>query len=274
MTIGKCNPLCFHSLGSDPLGVHPLYMQRFSLYDHIIVQAVKEDISSVTCVAENVITGATTSFTPTNTALADGSYVSTADVVGLSEGIYTVTLTYKGTDYVSEEFEVSDWHLSETILIEYTNSHNNTVFDNVFQESGIPVVFRLRLQGGFKPGGYQPQVEVSTFRTQRQELRVLYSVPYAKHQLTVGTAAGVPVETVELLNNILSLDTIYIDGVRYCRSEGEVPQKTQAMAGAQLFQVTALLEKQENLQDYPNELYGDLGSFNDDYNDDYDVETP
>lgn len=260
-------------MGSDPLGVHPLYLQRYSTHDHIIVQAIKEDSSSLTVKAINAVTGAVTSFTPTSTSLADGRYVSTADVVGLSDGIYNVRLTYKGTDYDSEEFEVSDWRLDETILIEYTNSHNNTVFDNVFRQGGVPVVFRLRMQGGFKPGGFEPNVEVSTFRTQRQELRVLYSVPYAKHQLTVGTAAGVPVETVELLNNILSLDTIYIDGVRYCRSEGEVPQKTQVMAGAQLFQVTQLLEKQESLQDYPGELYG-LGSFNDDYNDDFDVETP
>ena len=248
-------------------------MQRFALHDHIIVQVIKEDSSAATFKAVNAISGATTTFTPTSSSLADGRYVSTADVVGLSEGIYNVKITYKGTDYVSEEFEVSDWRLDETILFEYTNSDNNTVFDNVFIQAGVPVVFRLRLQGGFKPGGFEPQVEVSTFRTQRQELRVLYSVPYAKHQLTIGTAAGVPVETVELLNNILSLDIVYIDGVRYCRSEGEVPQKTQVMAGAQLFQVTQLLEKQDSLQDYPGELYG-LGSFNDDYNDDFDVETP
>ena len=80
-----------------------------------------------------------------------------------------------------------------------------------------------------------------------QELRVLYSQPYAKYQLTVGTANGVPVETVELLNEILSLDTVTIAGLHYVRSDGEVPQKSQSMTASQLFHVTCTLERQESL---------------------------
>ena len=242
----------FHSSGmSDPLGLHPFYYQRFSTSDAIVLQAINDTSANVTVKARNSVSGAQTSFTPTKVQLPDGSYASTVQITGLAEGLYTVTMSSGGETFTSNEFEVCDDHLDETILIEYTNSTNETFTGNAFVIGGNQITFYLRLQGGFKPGGYDPRVEVSTYRTQRQELRVLYSQPYARYQLTIGTANGVPVETVELLNEILSLDTIRIDGVRYVRSEGDVPQKSQSMAASQLFQVTCILERQESYDDEP-----------------------
>lgn len=236
---------------SDPLGLHPFYYQRFSTSDAIVLQAINDTSANVTVKAKNSVSGAQTSFTPTKVQLPDGSYASTVQITGLAEGLYTVTMSSGGETFTSNEFEVCDDHLDETILIEYTNSSNETFTGNAFVIGGNQITFYLRLQGGFKPGGYDPRVEVSTYRTQRQELRVLYSQPYARYQLTIGTANGVPVETVELLNEILSLDTIRIDGVRYVRSEGDVPQKSQSMAASQLFQVTCILERQESMDDEP-----------------------
>ena len=236
---------------SDPLGLHPFYYQRFSTSDAIVLQAINDTSANVTVKAKNSVSGAQTSFTPTKVQLPDGSYASTVQITGLAEGLYTVTMSSGGETFTSNEFEVCDDHLDETILIEYTNSTNETFTGNAFVIGGNQITFYLRLQGGFKPGGYDPRVEVSTYRTQRQELRVLYSQPYARYQLTIGTANGVPVETVELLNEILSLDTIRIDGVRYVRSEGDVPQKSQSMAASQLFQVTCILERQESYDDEP-----------------------
>ena len=236
---------------SDPLGLHPFYYQRFSTSDAIVLQAINDTSANVTVKAKNSVSGAQTSFTPTKVQLPDGSYASTVQITGLAEGLYTVTMSSGGETFTSNEFEVCDDHLDETILIEYTNSSNETFTGNAFVIGGNQITFYLRLQGGFKPGGYDPRVEVSTYRTQRQELRVLYSQPYARYQLTIGTANGVPVETVELLNEILSLDTIRIEGVRYVRSEGDVPQKSQSMAASQLFQVTCILERQESYDDEP-----------------------
>lgn len=236
---------------SDPLGLHPFYYQRFSTSDAIVLQAINDTSANVTVKAKNSVSGAQTSFTPTKVQLPDGSYASTVQITGLAEGLYTVTMSSGGETFTSNEFEVCDDHLDETILIEYTNSSNETFTGNAFVIGGNQITFYLRLQGGFKPGGYDPRVEVSTYRTQRQELRVLYSQPYARYQLTIGTANGVPVETVGLLNEILSLDTIRIDGVRYVRSEGDVPQKSQSMAASQLFQVTCILERQESYDDEP-----------------------
>ena len=236
---------------SDPLGLHPFYYQRFSTSDAIVLQAINDTSANVTVKAKNSVSGAHTSFTPTKVQLPDGRYASTVQITGLAEGLYTVTMSSGGETFTSNEFEICDDHLNETILIEYTNSSNETFTGNAFVIGGNQITFYLRLQGGFKPGGYDPRVEVSTYRTQRQELRVLYSQPYARYQLTIGTANGVPVETVELLNEILSLDTIRIEGVRYVRSEGDVPQKSQSMAASQLFQVTCILERQESYDDEP-----------------------
>lgn len=236
---------------SDPLGLHPFYYQRFSTSDAIVLQAINDTSANVTVKANNSVSGAQTSFTPTKVQLPDGRYASTVQITGLAEGLYTVTMSSGGETFTSNEFEVCDDHLDETILIEYTNSSNETFTGNAFVIGGNQITFYLRLQGGFKPGGYDPRVEVSTYRTQRQELRVLYSQPYARYQLTIGTANGVPVETVELLNETLSLDTISIDGVRYVRSDGDVPQKSQSMAASQLFQVTCILERQESYDDEP-----------------------
>ena len=251
MKIGKCNPLSFRpSIMSDPNGLHPFYLQRFATADVIVLQAINDTSANVTVKAKNSVSGAQTSFTPTKVQLPDGSYANTAEVSGLPEGIYTVTLSSGGSSYTSNEFEVCDDNLDETILIDYTYTGADGIrFGHYFD--GGNIVFHLRLQGGFKPGGYQPQVEVSTYRTQMQELRVLYSQPFAKYQLTVGTANGVPVETVELLNEILSLDTVTIAGLHYVRSDGEVPQKSQSMAASQLFQVTCILERQESYDDEP-----------------------
>lgn len=250
--IGQCNPLIFHSSGmDDPLGLRKNYLQRFGTADTIVLQALNDSSGNVTVKARNLVSGAQTSFTPTKRQLPDGSYSNVANVAGLSEGLYVVTMSAGGETYTSNEFEVCDDGIDETILIEYTNSSNETFTGNAFVIGGNQITFYLRLQGGFKPGGYDPRVEVSTYRTQRQELRVLYSQPYARYQLTIGTANGVPVETVELLNEILSLDTIRIDGVRYVRSEGDVPQKSQSMAASQLFQVTCILERQESYDDEP-----------------------
>lgn len=247
MKIGKCNPLSFRpSIMSDPNGLHPFYLQRFATADVIVLQAICDDATAVSFTATDMVSGATTSFTSTQAQLFDGSYANTAEVSGLPEGIYTVTLSSGGSSYTSNEFEVCDDNLDETILIDYTHTGADGIrFGHYFD--GGNIILHLRLQGGFKPGGYQPQVEVSTYRTQMQELRVLYSQPFAKYQLTVGTANGVPVETVELLNEILSLDTVTIGGLHYVRSDGEVPQKSQSMTASQLFHVTCTLERQESL---------------------------
>ena len=251
MKIGKCNPLSFRpSIMSDPNGMQPFYLQRFATADVIVLQAICDDATTVSFTATDMVSGATTSFTATQAQLFDGSYANTAEVSGLPEGIYTVTISSGGSIYTSNEFEICDDNLDETILIDYTHTGADGIrFGHYFD--GGNIIFHLRLQGGFKPGGYQPQVEVSTYRTQMQELRVLYSQPFAKYQLTVGTANGVPVETVDLLNEILSLDTVTIAGLHYVRSDGEVPQKSQSMTASKLFHVTCILERQESYDDEP-----------------------
>lgn len=99
---------------------------------------------------------------------------------------------------------------------------------------------------------------------------MLYSAPYDKWALTLGTAQGVPVEYVRMLEWILSCEYVYINGERWVRSEGSTVEKQLVMQGAQTFTASVVLERQPTLDNYPLEVYQAGDEFNDDYNDDYD----
>lgn len=190
----------------------------------------------------------------------------------MDEGVYYAILTGGGVQLRSQDFEITRLVEKDTewALIEYGGTRNDTPMNAMFVVNGARVPFLLRLPAGFKPQGWSGSVEAETYRTQRQELRVLYSAPYEKWTFTVGTAAGLPVEYLQMLNNILSCEYVYINGVRWCRSEGSVPEKQLAMAGAQMFTASVTLERQQSLDDYPLEVYQNE-EYNDDYNNDYDI---
>ena len=128
----------------------------------------------------------------------------------------------------------TDW----MVLFKYSNRDNNS-FDDIFWIDGTQQFFYLRVEGGFKPEGYLPQVSNEQYRNQRQEIIELYSMPYDQWQLTIGDAEGVPVWVLRMINRILSLSHVEVNGRLYVRSEASVPEKTQTLEGRPLFQATA-----------------------------------
>lgn len=274
LRIGDITPLIFGAAEDDPSAMALRFTQRFGRYDHIILQAVGDASATVTARVYNAQTGAQTySQGCTRVAIDNGWYMYHIALPVLQEGCYYATLTGGGVILRSQDFEVTRLveNDPEWPLFEYGGTENDTPMDAMFVVSGVRVPFVLRLPAGFKPQGWDGSVEVETYRTQRQELRVLYSAPYDKYTLTIGTAAGLPVEYVRLLNNILSCEYVYINGERYCRSEGSVPEKQLVMAGAQMFTASVVLEKQPTLDNYPLEVYQNGNEYNDDYNNDYDI---
>lgn len=274
LRIGDITPLIFRPAESDPSATALRFTQRFGRYDHIVVQAVGDTSTTVTARVYNAQTGAQAySQGCTRVAIDNGWYLYHCVLNVLPEGCYYVTLTGGGINLRSQDFEVTRLveNDSEWVRIEYGGTENDTLMDAMFVVSGVRVPFVLRLPAGFKPQGWDESVEVETYRTQRQELRVLYSAPYDKYTLTIGTAAGLPVEYIRLLNNILSCEYVYINGERYCRSEGSVPEKQLVMTGAQMFTASVVLEKQQTLDNYPLEVYQNGNEYNDDYNNDYDI---
>lgn len=274
LRIGDITPLIFRSAEDDPSATALRFTQRFGRYDHIIVQAFGDTSTTVTARIYNAQTGVQTYSNATTRVQIDGGwYLYHCTLPVLPEGCYYVTLTGGGVTLRSQDFEVTRLVEGDTewARIEYGGTENDTPMDAMFVVSGVRVPFVLRLPAGFKPQGWDGSVEVETYRTQRQELRVLYSAPYDKYTLTIGTAAGLPVEYIRLLNNILSCEYVYINGERYCRSEGSVPEKQLAMTGAQMFTASVVLEKQPTLDNYPLEVYKNGNEYNDDYNNDYDI---
>lgn len=274
LRIGDITPLIFRPADDDPSATALRFTQRFGRYDHIVVQAVGDTSTTVTATVYNAQTGAQTySNAATRVQIDGGWYLYHCALPVLPEGCYYVTLTGGGITLRSQDFEVTRLveNDSEWVRIEYGGTENDTPMDAMFVVSGVRVPFVLRLPAGFKPQGWDGSVEVETYRTQRQELRVLYSAPYDKYTLTIGTAAGLPVEYIRLLNNILSCEYVYINGERYCRSESSVPEKQLAMTGAQMFTASVVLEKQPTLDNYPLEVYQNGNEYNDDYNNDYDI---
>lgn len=274
LRISQCTPLVFREATDDPTATALRFTQHYGRYDHILLQAFGDTSTTVTCKAYDAVTGAQLLSTACTKLAVDGGYLYYLLLPVFDAGVYYCTLTGGGVTLRSMEWEVVDDPTigGESIFIEYSNTTNDTPLDAVFTIGGVRQVFQLRLRGGFKPQGYTPNVVQETWRTQRQELRLLYSAPFDKWTLTVGTAQGVPVEYVRLLNNILSCDIVYINGKRWCRSEGSTPEKTLTMQGAQMFTASVDLERQPSLDDYPFELYVNGGSFNADYSADYDLE--
>lgn len=274
LRIGDITPLIFRPAESDPSATALRFTQRFGRYDHIVVQAVGDTSTTITASVYNAQTDTQTYSNATTKVQVDGGwYLYHCALPVLPEGCYYVTLTGGGITLRSQDFEVTRLveNDAEWVRFEYGGTENDTPMDAMFVVSGARVPFVLRLPAGFKPQGWDGSVEVETYRTQRQELRVLYSAPYDKYTLTIGTAAGLPVEYIRLLNNILSCEYVYINGERYCRSEGSVPEKQLAMTGAQMFTASVVLEKQQSLDNYPLEVYQNGDEYNDDYNNDYDI---
>lgn len=272
--IGQCTPLVFLEASSDPQATALRYTQRFSIYDHIVVQFAADESHNVYVgwyKASN--DGYVANKLMTRVSMGGGWYMYTASLPVLPVGVYRIKMAYGGNPVfaTTTDFEVvNDDLLTDTMLIEYSNTDNDTPMDNIFVVSGVRQVLRLRIEGGFKPQGYTANVAQETWRTQYQELRQLYSAPYDKWALTIGSAQGVPVEYIRIINAILSCNIVYINGRRWCRSEGSVPEKQLTMQGAQMFTASVDVERQIMLEDYPTELYAGNGDYNGDYNNDYD----
>lgn len=271
---GLCTPIVFYPALGNPTAPEMLYTQHFGRYDHILVQFMADEAKTVTLgwytEPDHTFVGSLTmSCVPTGSRW----WIYYASIPVLDAGCYRILAFWDSAIHLqSADFQVLDDPTlgGNSLLFEYSNTDNDMPTGNIFIADGFRRVFRFRIEGGFKPDGVQHQVAQETWRTQSQELRMLYSVPYERRTLTIGNAAGVPVEYIGIVNGILSCDMVYINGQRWCRSEGSVPEKQLTMQGAQMFTASVDVERQWGIDDYPTELYGGNGDYNEDYNNDFD----
>lgn len=242
--IGDVCPLFFNTL-KYPFGVEGNYMQRFHSGDHILLQVLSDGGESVSGILTNKVTGLSSPISFSSYTHNENIRLYYATLSSLADSVYTVTVNGIGE---SNPFCVSssDSLLEETSLIRYSHKDNNSAFDNIFWIGNTQQFFELRLEAGFKPGGFSPQVDNEQYRNQRQEIVELYAMPYDQWTLTCGNAEGVPYYVIGLVNRILCLSSVDIGGKKYVRSESSVFEITQVLEDGSMVQGTILLEPQKN----------------------------
>ena len=248
--IGDICPLFFNPIKNE-FQQDIDYIQRFYTTDKILIQVLSDDSEDVvSSYINDLISGAKITVILASYQINSSITLYYAQISNLGDSIYSLSIQEdnSGNVYESEPFiACSDPSiLQETCLIEYSNEDNNSPFNNIFWIDNTQQVFEFRIEGGFKPGGIDFKVENEQFRNQLQNIVELYSVPYVTYNLTCGNAAGVPYWIVEFINNVLSLTHLLVNGERYVRSGNSVPEKTQISEDGQMFNMTILLEKNEN----------------------------
>lgn len=128
------------------------------------------------------------------------------------------------TIYVTDD----DDELADTVLIQYSNRNNYQRGDALFvTDNNAMGYFSWRVHGGFKDSGWSFGAESEQFVSSEGDVVQLYGSDSVVKTLTLGTSTGVPIWYAEMLNRILTLSDVYIDGVRYARNESAVPEIEQ-----------------------------------------------
>lgn len=241
--VGDVCPLFFSPV-KDKFGLEMDYIQRFHTSDRIHIQVFSNASEEVSVNLNNLADGTSTPVTLSTYSQNDNVQMYYAILRELKDSVYTISVN----GMLSEPFMVcsSDTLLDETILVKYSHKSNNSPFDNIFWIDDTQQVFNFRMEAGFKPNGYSPQVSNEQYRNQMQEIEELYSIPYDIYNLTIGNSSGVPYWYAKLINRILCLSLVEIDGIKYVRSESSVPEMTQVIEDSQLFQISVSLELQNN----------------------------
>lgn len=196
-------------------------------------------------------------FTPTivqvNSTLWVHSYSPTTQINPFRSLIggawYAEIESYDGNELItSEVFEVvSDAYcLRDSQLLKYSNTTNITPYDSLFVLNGTVQEWEWRIPAGIKASGYAAQIDSEDFRNQRQDIIHLYDAAFSKYVLTIGHAKGVPYYYAELLNRVLSCDTVqFYNGSEWLtvrRSGNAVPQLAETFTNSGYFHITQDIE--------------------------------
>lgn len=228
ITIGDICPLFF-----DPIKYKHSnkgqYNQVFKTSDKVLIQVFCNAEEVVTVALNNKVTE--TSFSiPLSTYNVNESVKMYYAFIPMSEGVFSVSIG----ELESETFYICD-NVGDNILIEYSHKDNNSAFDNIFWNGSTQYKFHFRLVGGFKPSGVSLNVDNEQFVNQKQEIVELYSVPYKTMEFYFGDNDGVPYYVAELINKILCLSHVNIDGKLFVREGNSVPEKVDTKGKKELF---------------------------------------
>jgi hypothetical protein len=136
-------------------------------------------------------------------------------LTSLEEGVYYLKLT-AGTGTTTSVMISEGLHVKErwpmTLLFEYSSTRNRqaTVFT-----SGYAPSFRVEAW----LDEYMPNAKYAIYEDQPANLEMLNAIPYMNCTLNVGDNGGVPAWVIRLVDRILLLNRVSIDGVGYTREQ-------------------------------------------------------
>lgn len=227
VSISDICPLSFHTL-EYPYANEGSFRQCFDLSDGIALQLFCDGGETPSAYLNDKISSSRSSIGLNRYEVNDNVVMYHATIYP-SEGVYSVTLD----GHESNEFEVCE--NSGGILIEYSHKDNNSPFDAVFWMGESQLTFKMRVAGGFKPSGVTMEVDNEQFVNQFQDIVELYSIPYTTRVFSIGDVNGVPYYIAELINRILSLSEVRIDGDLYVREGNSKPEKVETLGRKELF---------------------------------------
>ena len=206
------------------------YVQKFAEGDNIVVQITSDDVNNTFLSTKNLDGG---SSLPNGRVVIEDTIIYNFYPNG-KVGRYEVYITNSttGEKYGRCRFDIlPDECLQGTVKLSYTHRRNDydTIFIRKSGSSSIQVTFDIRFEGGFIFRDTEYAVEEETFRNQRYVQRLTSAFPYHKQVLTLGNGHGVPEWAGMKLNLIFSLSSVEVDGRKYVRSDGEVPERTDLL---------------------------------------------
>lgn len=238
ITIGDVCPLFFDVLKYKHAN-KGFFRQCFDVSDGITLQVFSDDGEQPTAFIDDKINNTSVEI-DFDTYPVNDSITMCHKTLYPTDGIYSVRVG----DKESEEFEVCE--NSNGSLIEYTHKDNNSVFDNIFWNDAQQFIFKFRVPGGFKPSGVSIEIDNEQFVNQKQEIVELYAIPYITKTFSIGDNSGVPYYVAELVNKVLCLSDVRINGESYVREGNSKPEKSETIGRKELFMYTINLRPTEN----------------------------
>mgnify|MGYP000892755657 CR=1 FL=1 len=144
------------------------------------------------------------------------AYKCDIDTTTVAEGVYYVEvivgMSAPYTTLISEPIYIASY-IKNTVLFEYSNSINYG--GAIFQNGEI---FKFRTEAILTD--FQPQRDDEVFTDQNNDIVMLSSFPYRTFKLIIGNAKGTANWVVDILNHILGLEKVLIDGKQFTVNDG------------------------------------------------------
>ncbi|MBQ0049145.1 MAG: hypothetical protein KBT12_02745 [Bacteroidales bacterium] len=206
-------------------------MQVFSETDRILIEliATNETIAPPVLKLTHVESDYTTNYSWRVWTMNKSTKVYFIILQGLDESTYIASIGGRECEpfYVTSDESV----LQDTVLIQYSNRDNRQRNDSVFWIDGMQHFFDFRIPGGFKDDNWSFNVNSEQFTTADNDRIDLYGQETTIKALTIGNSCGCPVWFADLVNRLLCCNYVYVEGVRYCRNESDVPEMNAEVEG-------------------------------------------